>query len=183
MRPDKTFRDVTTISQLAKQYQETKGIKLHLLKKDEDEAATAAEAKANATEPKRILKRRQIAESMDLYRGPVDVRSDIFTGLVVCVYNGVEDGITKQELEKILKENGATIMGMAREGKTNLVIVGRDSAIATDMIKKCQYDICRPHWVTDCARRKRRLPMLTRYMHCTTQQTREFVKANFDEYG
>ena len=101
---------------------------------------------------------------------------------------------TKQELEEMLKANGARIVQSHTAEPDTMCIADRRTVKVASIEKTGQHDIIRPLWILDCIEQHRvdsmrglpdlRLPLEPdRHMFYTTARTAEEIADNVDQYG
>ena len=187
IREDKSHVSAMTKSQFLAMYEQTKTKEIKLLKNvynEEGQLIETANAKPQRTQrPSR--KNLQIADS---YK-PADLKgvkriSELFAGIEACVMTGNEKGtLSKQDLEVMLFENGATITQTPVVGSTALVIASRETPKTQTRMRKGDFDLVKPEYVLECVQYSTRLPFEPRFMFFATASTKKKMLETMDEFG
>jgi DNA ligase-4 len=98
---------------------------------------------------------------------------------------------SKAELEEMVKVNGGTIV-QSQNAKENVICIADREPIKVRSIKKeGKMNIVRPSWLFDCIKQSEidfgrpqfLLPMEPNHMYFTTDQERDMIDRNVDEFG
>lgn len=101
------------------------------------------------------------------------------------------DRLTKQQIEVLLFENGASVLqhppdpskltgGKRREC---FVVAMKETLKVKNLIKKGCYDIVHPKWILDSVRSQERQPLSPKYVLYTSPATKRLFSVNYDRFG
>lgn len=101
------------------------------------------------------------------------------------------DRLTKQQIEVLLFENGASVLqhppdptkltgGKKREC---FVVALKETLKVKNLIKKGCFDIVHPKWILDSVRSQERQPLSPKYVLYTSPATRRLFSVNYDRFG
>ncbi|KAI3646477.1 hypothetical protein MP228_009405 [Amoeboaphelidium protococcarum] len=191
IRSDKPLKDSLSYTQLAKQFEQTKGIKHHILRANElddgsvfDTATAFMSGSGSTPSKKRQRPKQELPQDL---RGVLideeEIMGSIFDGIEVFVANG-SDEHSKQDIERELLKQKAVIVQNPRIS-TKLVIAGKQSIKVRQLVDKKQCCIAKPSYVFDCIEADILLPL--------TESNSIFISDNFaktvadldqfDQYG
>jgi DNA ligase-4 len=145
--------------------------------------------------PKRKRKRPLVVVGQDAefkrpYAGP---DTKVFGGLnfFIITESLKPEKKSKAELEEMVKAHGGTIV-QSQNAKENIICVADREPIKVRSIKKeGKMNIVRPSWLFDCIKQSEidlgrppfLLPMEPNHMYFTTEQDRDMIDNNVDEFG
>ena len=109
----------------------------------------------------------------------IQVRSKIFEGLEFYIVKASD----KQELERIIIENGGTKVQNLLYTTTHIIASDNKSIRVQNIITKKQLDIISPNWIYDCIKYNIRMELRPKYMISTSEKTQEMFDKEFTKHG
>ncbi|KAL4206229.1 ATP dependent DNA ligase domain-containing protein [Rhizopus microsporus] len=174
VREDKNWQDITTVTDVQKA--KHKGL-----------TGTKRKTKESQSSQKQLTKKKKISRSLalvDTQRGldssKISKKTAIFETLKIFIASGNEE-YSKQELEKLVIENGAECVQNA--DVSDIVIAGNTNFHVLSLINSGKYNILSFQYFLDCVKEKDLLDIEPRYTIHITDVARQEVMEYIDDWG
>ncbi|KFA64555.1 hypothetical protein S40285_04590 [Stachybotrys chlorohalonatus IBT 40285] len=179
LRLDKSWETALSI-------EEFKELKKRVDEETQEKAMTMENRKHR--NPKRVKRELIIAGESAVPADFEGEKSEVFKGLDFCVLSESNKPYkkTKAQLEMILKENGGTISQRAAPESGMILVADKKVVKVASLLKDGNVDIIRPRWIQDCLEQGEGgflLPREERHILHATDETKEVVAQNTDQYG